>query len=254
MPPPRVTQSSSGRTPPRIFNAPPGWHPPHQDQSITNFRVPAAVTLSISIFRAKSATQGQLPALISKARELLQKYGFTLDVYPADGNPTVIDFDGTYKVSQTGDTDFEDAEATTIRQKAAEAFDDRANPVRLPVIMVNIEQNPKADSAVTGRTLVDFSSAAGDGRKTVNGATWLPYTLLDARASVSDAVTLLHEMGHGALLRHWNDDHDGIDLSDTMNIMFFPNSQGGLIRSTINKKQVRAFARCYYGNPKLRNF
>lgn len=254
MTPPRVTQSTGGRTPPRVFNAPPGWHPVRQDQSITNFRVPAAVTLSISIFRAKSATQGQLPALISKARELLQKYGFSLDVHPADGNPTVIDFDGSYKVSLTNDTDFEDGEAAGIRQKAAEAFDDRANPVRLPVIMVDIEQNPKAVSAVTGRTLVDYGSSAGDGRKTVNGVTWLPYTLLDAKANVTDAATLIHEMGHGALLKHWQDDNNGIDLSDTTNIMFFPNSQGGLIRSTINKKQVRAFAKCYYGNPKIRNF
>jgi hypothetical protein len=249
MAPPRRNQSAGGRTP-AILRRPTGFVPSSGDETITNFRVPNPITLNISIFVVKGTPQGPLQDYLDAATQRLQRYGFSLDIHPSSKIPIEIDYVG--KVGPKLGPDDEDTEAAKARQKAAEAFNDQAAPLRFPVIMAPISQADHGDEE-RGITQVDYASTSGDGRKTVNGVTWLPYAIVDSAKKDSDSGALFHEMGHGALLRHPGDgpDPSNVSTSDMSNLMRAP-LPGSPVRVTLNKKQVRAFANCYFATPRTR--
>jgi hypothetical protein len=248
MPPPRNIQSPAGRTPPSIFLRPKGFVAPAGDETITNFRVPIPVTLNVSIFMVKGTPQGPLQDYLGAAVQRLLRYGFSLNIHPSNRVPIEIDYVG--KIGPKLGQDDEDTEAAKAREKAAAAFNDQANPLRFPIIMAPINQGDRGDEE-RGITQVDFNQNSLDGRKTVNGVTWLPYAIVDSAKKDTDAGALLHEMGHGALLRHPSDgpDPNNVASSDLSNFMR-ASLPGSPTRVTLNKKQIRAFAKCYFATPR----
>jgi hypothetical protein len=214
--------------------------------------MPTVVTLYISIFRMKTGTEGALQDYITAATQLLQRYNMRLDVHPPDRRPIEIDFVWQYDADSGQDA--QDSDAVKIRQKASQAFDDRAAPARFPVIMWPMKQSGKGGIEY-GCTQAELGNAAGQGRKTVNGATWLPYTVLNSSVRDYDGLAMLHEMGHGALCWHPGEnprDAQNVDRADATNLMWYPDSAHPRPpRSTINKKQMHAFANAYFAVPRL---
>ncbi|MGH9742641.1 MAG: hypothetical protein ACRD51_09850 [Candidatus Acidiferrum sp.] len=247
MTPPRTNLSHGGRVP-TILRRPPGFVMPHGDEIITNFRVPHPITLNISIFVVKGTSQGPLQDYLDAAAQRLLRYGFTLDIHPANKVPMEIDYVG--QLGPKFGPDNEDTECEKAREKAAAAFNDQANPLRFPIIMGPINQ---ADHGDEERGITQVEYAHPDGRKTVNGVTWLPFSIVDSAKKDSDSGALFHEMSHGALNRHPGDgpDPNNVSPSDLSNIMRAP-LPGAPVRVTLNKKQVRAFANCYFATPRTR--
>jgi hypothetical protein len=211
--------------------------------------MPTTVTLHISIFRMKTGSAGPIGNYITAATQLLQRYNMRLDVHPADLQPIEIDF--VWTVDADAGHDAEDSDAAKVRYHASLAFDDQATPLRFPVIMWPVSQSDKGGKQ-HGVTEVNFDNVAGQGRKTVDGVTWLPYTIINSASRDLDDLALVHEMGHGALCRHPGDgpDRDNVASSDLANIMRTPDSTLP-VRSTINKKQMRAIANAYFASPRI---
>ncbi|HUJ93467.1 MAG TPA: hypothetical protein VLW46_00730 [Candidatus Bathyarchaeia archaeon] len=215
---------------------------------ILNFHVPNPITLNISIFVVKGTSQGPLQDYLDAAVQRLQHYGFALNIHPASRTPIEIAYVG--KIGPKFGADDEDTECGKARGKAADAFNDQANPLRFPIIMAPINQADRGDEQ-RGITQVDYTMLGLDGRKTISGVTWLPFTIVDSDKKDADSGALFHEMCHGALLRHPGEgpDPDNVATSDLANIMRAP-SQNGPARTVLNKKQVRALAKCYFATPR----
>jgi hypothetical protein len=209
--------------------------------------VPNPVTLNISIFVVKGTPAGPLADYLDAATQRLQRYGFSLNIHPPSKTPIEIDYVG--KIGPKLGPDDEDTECGKARKKAADAFNDQANPLRFPIIMAPINQADHGDEE-RGITQVDYT--AQDGQKNINGVTWLPFAVVDSAKKDADSGALLHEMCHGALNRHPKDgpDPNNVADSDLSNIMRIsdPNAP---VRVTLNKKQVRALAKCYFATPRI---
>ncbi len=140
--------------------------------------------------RAGSDTSGPL---VAAAQRLVSDWGMSLDVHAVD---QPLAFNDDY-LPDSGE-DIANSQAIQLRQLAASAYDDGGNPMRFPAIFTPLRGQFKPN---TNPPQYDDPQEVGDTKDTLG---WPAFAIIDSNQArwTVDRATLLHEMGHGAGLRH----------------------------------------------------
>jgi hypothetical protein len=241
--------SKTVKTTPNVLKAPPGWQPQpvanpkpppftaqeRLDMKVLNYKLPAPVKIHVTLFEVPSNTgeRADVADRLKAAEQLFKAHNLVLTIYPEDKTPLLINYPldagGLWTAEQVAD----------IRRLAHGLHDDKANPMRCPVIFAPFHASLK--SQADGVTQVDYNNKP-DGQVVVHGnTTWLPFAFVDSPDK--RLSTFVHEVCHCAMVEH--ESAGGV----TTNIMHF--GENGL-KATINKHQVRQLARCYFAQPKTK--
>lgn len=222
---------------PPILAPPPDFTARLKDMNENGFKCELPVKLNITLFQvAFVKTSPPVQRWIKTAEIILAPHNVSLDVHPGDGQPIKLNYNGGPLSAE-----FQYGE---IRRAAHEAFDDKANPMRLPIIICEFGSGAGREAA--GVTKVNHNNIP-DGRVTLeDGVTWLPFVLIDANGDIPDFCTLVHEIAHAAVLKH---DSAGNDVFNILNVDSADRTR--FARRNINKFQLRNLAKAYFARPKL---
>jgi len=214
---------------------PPALQQRFADLGNSNLVMPAT-KLFITLFRTQFVDNLPMQDFFAAAERVLKPHGFELDALPADKNPFVIDYNG-------GPINTE-LDASDLRQSASRKFTDNGNPPRLPIIFCKF--NKAFEGEAVGVTFVNTRNPP-DGVKTMaDGSNWLPFCCVDGAPGAAFATTMVHEIGHAALLEHENAD---TNTEDVMHVHKPDEKQNP--RSKFNGLEVRALAGAYFARPRV---
>ena len=197
-----------------------------------NFKLPKRKTVALSIFYSKSIdivkAVGYNKALVDKAASILNEHNIGLDFLNFDHKPFVFNED-IYLKDQILDC------RKIINQIYNDQVDDPKKIKRLPVIYVNSTKLPQC-----GQAILDSN--------------WLPFIIIYANRQGDcpdnvdpDNVTLLHEIGHCALLGHSLRTVNSVKEDIMMTKEQGMDQKGGpMNRLHMNKVQVLKISKAYF--------
>jgi len=202
-------------------------------RTIQRFRLPQRIKLRITLFRTDVSkfpdAQDFVAEHIAAARAALDAHNIELSPFPENGVPIPLKFnEGVIDHKQVG-------------QIRAECNNTITRP-GFPVIYCPFHDNYREVKG--GGDLVLGEKYGGPGRP-VDGVNWLSFAIINVRKKSKSGMTLLHEMGHGAGLSHFEGDRD------VANFMYLTDTDGPGERQMILLDQVMAFAECYFAEPRV---
>ncbi len=157
-----------------------------------DFKNPKAVTIKVTMFWTKSAgTPSHIPNYRTTAKSALGAHNLTLDILEPEKK--ILDYNGAART---------DEEINEIRGLAEIAFPTSKGAGRLPVIVCPFVQIfPNQGVSTFGDFGMTKVSQTG-GSVVIDGVTWLPFVMINSLANSADNITLVHEIGHAAGLKH----------------------------------------------------
>jgi hypothetical protein len=210
-----------------------------KDMRENNYRTEIPVVLHVTLFKVKFVKDADVPlsAWIGTAEQVLAAHNITLNFHPSNKVPIPLDYNGGPINLQT--------QVAEVRQSAHLAFQDRAAPPRLPLIMC--EFSAAVRSGTAGDTKINQANPP-DGRvQLVDGVTWLPFVLLPSGDPIADNATMVHEIAHACLLEHSSSGGDNLNILDDNTAL----DRTQYVRRRVNKFQIRRMAKAYFALPKV---
>lgn len=234
MPPPPNNKSPFGGNPG------PSRPPPPIDQGaqeaqrkfIQEFRVSPRVKVKVTLFRTNLSkftdSLDFVTEQITNAKDVLNSHNLELDVFPANGTPTNLPF---------AEGIIDDVQIAEVRKQAQAAGNVTG---RFPIIFCPFHDNYREVKDGGDKILGEKYGGPG---KPVNGVEGPAFAIINVRKKAKSGMTLLHEMGHGAGLGHWE------GAGDKSNFMFITDTDGPGERRGMLCCQVAALAASYFADP-----
>src|SRR5262249_51684648 len=145
-----------------------------RDMRDTTYELATPLRLYLALFEVRPTKHGSVTfsKWISTAESILRPHNIALDIYPANKTPMVINYPldagGIYSEEQVAD----------IRRLAHQVYDDKASPMRLPLIAADFQGG--LQSHAEGFTRVAFNNKP-DGKIVLQDrTTWLPFVIIDS--------------------------------------------------------------------------
>lgn len=180
-----------------------------------NFKNPGSVKLKVQLFSTNNYFGQTYVEVIDRAEKLLAEHGLGIHCFPSKNPAPLIDLEGKGPKGVFWEGDY-------------------------PIIKARIDEVMGLTRTAQTHLAVVFCTfnESGHGVTPWKKYDWKkPLTLISSRPN-DDRVTLLHEMGHAALLDHSHVEHEG-----ALNIM-----DEGEGRTVIFRDQVEALAKCFFAS------
>lgn len=206
-----------------------------QRKFVQEFKISPRVKCKISLFRTNVSKFADamdfVQEQVTNARDVLNAHNIELDVFPVNGIPTALAFDGAI---------IDEVQVAAVRSQAQAAGNVQG---RFPIIFCPFHDNYR--EVKDGGDLVLGEKYGGPG-KPVNGVDGPAFAIINVRKKAKSGMTLLHEVGHGAGLKHWE------GQGDKSNFMYLTDTDGQGERRGMLCCQVMAFAGSYFADPQVK--